>query len=488
MEPSVRSADVLPGARVLHVDDDRDFGALVEAYFEREWPDATLVTETSASAGLERLEADAGVDCIVSDYDMPGTDGLDFLAAVREHHPDLPFVLYTGKGSEEIASRAIEAGVTGYFQKGGPDQHRRLINRVEHAVEEYRATLEAERYSTVLRALDYPLYVVDADERFEYVNEAFADLTGYDREALVGRPPALIKTDESVERANDVLRTLLSSEGPDTRQFEVTILTEDGDAVPCRDHMAPILRNGELRASVGILRDVSDERRTRGELVQQNRRLQEFVSIVSHDLRTPLQTASAAAELARETGDLDHLDRLESAHDRMERMADELLGVGDGTDPVQHPENVDLGALARDVWRTVGTDRGTLQADTGLTIEAAPDRLRRLLENLLKNATAHAGESVTLTVGSLDDDRGFYVADDGPGIAPDDRDRVFDPGYTTASEGTRYGLTVVERIAEGHGWEVTVTESRTGGARFEFAARPSPDREPAGEPLPAVTR
>ena len=65
-------------------------------------------------------------------------------------------------------------------------------------------------------------------------------------------------------------------------------------------------------------------------------------------------------------------------------------------------------------------------------------------------------------------DGGFYVADDGPGIEPDQRDAVFEPGHTTAPDGTGFGLAIVERIAEAHGWTVSVTESGDGGARFEF--------------------
>ncbi|TKX76585.1 PAS domain S-box protein, partial [Halorubrum sp. SD626R] len=216
-----------------------------------------------------------------------------------DHYADLPFILYTGKGSEEIAAQAINAGVTGYLQKGGPDQHRRLANRVKHAATEYRAQIESERYSTVLRALDYPIYVVNAEAEFEYVNEAFLDLVGYDREAIIGSPPGKIKTDEGVQRANDMLATIVSSAGPETQQFRVDIHTKDGETVPCYDHMAALPFDDEFRGSVGILRDATREQRQREELIRQNKRLDEFTSIVSHDLRTPLQNAKTAAEMAR---------------------------------------------------------------------------------------------------------------------------------------------------------------------------------------------
>jgi signal transduction histidine kinase len=99
-------------------------------------------------------------------------------------------------------------------------------------------------------------------------------------------------------------------------------------------------------------------------------------------------------------------------------------------------------------------------------LRADRDRLCRLVENLLHNAVEHGGSGVTITVGATDE--GFYVADDGPGIPPDRRDRVFESGYSTAAAGTGFGLSIVAEIAEAHDWSVTATESAAGGTRIEI--------------------
>ena len=99
----------MPEVRVLHVDDDDSLLGLASAMLERRGFD--VVTVTDVGRALEVLDSEP-VDCVVSDYQMPERNGLEFLELVRERDPALPFVLFTGKGSEEVASDAIAAGVT----------------------------------------------------------------------------------------------------------------------------------------------------------------------------------------------------------------------------------------------------------------------------------------------------------------------------------------------------------------------------------------
>lgn len=127
---------------------------------------------------------------------------------------------------------------------------------------------------------------------------------------------------------------------------------------------------------------------------------------------------------------------------------------------------VSLDACVSKAWETVETGSASLSVTTSDTIQADESRLRQLFANLVRNAVEHGGEHVTVTVGSLAD--GFYVADTGPGIPDGERSDVFDSGHTTAANGTGFGLAIVQEITDAHGWTVTVTESESGGARFEI--------------------
>jgi len=127
------------GVDILHVDDDKGLASLTADLLERKDSRFNVVTAASATEGLQLL-SDLSPDCIVSDFEMPGIDGLEFLEAVRAEHAKLPFILFTGRGSEEIASDAISAGATDYLQKqSGTEQYELLANRINNAVTRNRS-------------------------------------------------------------------------------------------------------------------------------------------------------------------------------------------------------------------------------------------------------------------------------------------------------------------------------------------------------------
>jgi PAS domain S-box-containing protein len=207
-------------------------------------------------------------------------------------------------------------------------------------------------------------------------------------------------------------------------------------------------------------------------LEAQNERLEKFASIVSHDLRNPLGVANGYLELAEETGDSAYFDKTASALGRMETLVDDLLTLSKAGTDLEDTSACELGAVAREAWEYVGTEDAELRVDTDTpTIEGDRSFLTELFENLFRNAVVHGGDDVSVSVGQLTDTAGFYVADDGDGIPPEKRDSVFEYGYTSSTEGTGFGLSIVTDLADAHGWSVDLTESASGGACFEFAFR-----------------
>lgn len=213
--------------------------------------------------------------------------------------------------------------------------------------------------------------------------------------------------------------------------------------------------------------------------------LDTVASTLGHDLRNPLDVAKAHLEAAREEATEPHLDRIAEAHDRMERIIQDVLALARDRETLDTTPDVDVGCVAREAWETVETDDASLSlADPPATVEADADHLQRLFENLFRNSVEHgatgdrtappAGEDldhvstgagpVEIRVGATAD--GFFIADDGAGIDIGEYARVFDPGYA-GDDGTGLGLTIVARIARAHGWTVRLTEADS-GTRFEF--------------------
>jgi signal transduction histidine kinase len=131
------------------------------------------------------------------------------------------------------------------------------------------------------------------------------------------------------------------------------------------------------------------ERAAREELERQNDRLSEFASIVSHDLRTPLNVAKGQADIASETSDSTHLDEVRTALDRMDALVTDLLDLARQGSVIEDVDEVTLAAVAEDAWANVATDRAELVVGADGSIEADQDRLLQLLENLFRNSVAH---------------------------------------------------------------------------------------------------
>ncbi|MEF8841897.1 MAG: response regulator [Haloarculaceae archaeon] len=132
--------------RVLHVDDDPALRDLAADFLERVDEEMTVRSESDPRAVPERIESEP-IHCVVSDKRMPECDGLELCRRVREDHPDLPFVLFTSEGGDDVVERANEVGVTDYVPKApGVEQYELLADRIRAAVEHRRSR---ERYDDV---------------------------------------------------------------------------------------------------------------------------------------------------------------------------------------------------------------------------------------------------------------------------------------------------------------------------------------------------
>ncbi len=223
-----------------------------------------------------------------------------------------------------------------------------------------------------------------------------------------------------------------------------------------------------LQAVGELVGHMERRRRQRNELERQNEQLEQFASVISHDLQNPLNVITGYLDLVKETGNVEQLDPAINAADRMERLLNDLLRLATEGRAVGDLEPTDLESVVRGAWDSVETFEATLKLvgfEDETVVEADESRLKEAFENLFKNAIVHAGEDVNMRIEA--DDTMVSVADDGPGIPEDEQDKIFEHGHT-GGNGTGLGLSIVQSVIEGHDWEINATESTEGGARFDI--------------------
>jgi len=224
------------------------------------------------------------------------------------------------------------------------------------------------------------------------------------------------------------------------------------------------------------------------DLERQNERLEAFVDAISHDIPNHLNVAASRLELAKRQDDPSHLEPIGAAHDRIESLIEDMRALVDHGDRIEETEWLRFDDVLPACWRTCRPEDVdlALEIDGSGHIRADASRFKQLLENLFWNALEHAEDASTVRVGLLGE--GFYFEDDGPGIPEAERNRVLAPGYTNteAENHSGFGLAIVREIVRAHGWEIDVTESDAGGARFEITGVTVRRPNDAGEQGPAT--
>jgi PAS domain S-box-containing protein len=340
VDPATRSLSI------LYVDDDP---LILDVVRQMLGHSHGIIVETALSAqeALEKSEL-VSYDAIVSDYQMPGMNGLDFLKEVRSRSGAVPFILFTGRGREEVAIEAINLGVDFYIQKGAqPDSRfRELADRVRQAIHR-RRTEEAlqeseERFRELADNSSDLIMFVNADMRFTYISPSFATLTGYQPEEALGR-----RLDGDSPRFGGVEAmipvALKLPRGGSTGFFPVTIQANDGKTVVFEMQGSPVFSNGAFRGIQVVGRDVTERKRTEVQINETMERLscqEELLRAWQRDLeqrearavRAGISTGFAGGEDAPgpaqgEEGDLIAARRAEAAARAANRSLNSLSTV-----------------------------------------------------------------------------------------------------------------------------------------------------------------
>ena len=471
------------------------------------------VTVPDGSQALDRL---AEADCVLVPARPPEMDGIDLVAEVADADPGRPVVaLYDPderSADDPTEDDLLVAGATDCAPVPTDAEGAALLaNRVRLAtsvrmVKEREQALaglhdvatELERCDTVEavcertieaaeRVLSFDACTISVEE--DGLLPAKATSSGLDEEQTTTMSVEEGLTGKTYRAGESFLLEDLAEmpearpQGPFTSALSIPVgdhgvfqvVSEEYDFFDEADLELAELLVAHTAGALTRIASRQDLREERERLRRQNERLDQFASVVSHDLQSPLTVAKGNLHLSRTHDDGEYLEETDAALDRMEDIIDDLLTLARSGERATDLDTVDLAPVVVEAWASVPHVGGDIRTEWEGTVMADRSRLCGLLENLLRNAAVHAGPDVTVEIGQLDDGDGFYVADDGPGIPPDRREEVFEAGYTTSQDGSGLGLLVVQEIAQAHGWEVGAAESRWGGARFEITGVETPD-------------
>lgn len=448
---------------LLLVDNDPQFLDLTLRNLEKEDSKIELERCESPKEALKLLE-DGDFDGVLSDYDMPGMNGIELLNKVRSRWPDMPFIIVTGKGDEEVASEAMRCGVDDYFKKKGiTDEFSIIVNRIEKVIalkqtekerEEALTRLQEsqEKYELLLANLpDGAAAIFDKDLNYTLVGGEIINDTGLEADDLRGEHISAIYDDEDLDKIRDNYEAALKGE---KRRFKADLHGRTLSVVT-----TPVKEDGEIVAGLALSYDITD-------LEGNTADMEEFGNLLSHDLRNPLDIAKGYLDLV-ERPESENEELIEEAKDAVYRA---IKIVEDLKIIAVNPEDIETEEInLRDAFNQALESEEVHPESYKIedtTIEARDDSITRLFANLVQNSVDHNTEPVSINAGSLED--GFYYEDDGKGIDEENRDRIMEKGFTTSDQGQGLGLYIISRMAELHGWNVEITESSNGGARFEF--------------------
>jgi len=333
------------------------------------------------------------------------------------------------------------------------------------------------RYQALIEGSSDLILVVEPDGEVAYASPSIARISGLEPSDVVGEDSLSFVHEDDRDQLSERFLAALDEPGARSR-CEYRIRGASGDWLYMEATIRNELDNPYVEGIVVNSREITDRKRreqeleaTNEQLTQANERLEQFASVVSHDLRNPINVARGHLDIARETGDEESFEKIDSSLQRMEAVIADVLTMAREGKSVGDVETVDLAATAEEAWSHVATGEARLDVAEDGAFEADPDRLLQLFENLFRNSVEHgppdSSGAITVRVGV--EDGTLYVEDDGSGIPEADREKVLESGFTTNTQGTGLGLSIVSQIAEAHGWEVSVSESPEGGARFEFA-------------------
>ncbi|HXI32835.1 MAG TPA: response regulator [Gemmatimonadales bacterium] len=490
---------------VLHLEDSEPDGELIARRLTTEGVAAQIVRVATLPAFRNALAA-GGFDLIISDYSLPGADGLQALAVAIELAPHIPFLMVTGTIGEEKAAAALKAGATDFILK---DRLERLAPAARRALAEVAERRQRQLAEEALRQNEAQLRAVfdgapigmtilTADLGFVRVNAALCRLLGYTVLELHERTLAAVAHAEDRKDLAQRLARLFQDGVPVAAEYRLR--TKADEIVMVKITTALLSAEPDPQA-VAMIEDVSEQKRLGAQLrqAQKMEAVGQLTSGIAHDFNNLLTVILGCAELLRDTVSpegREDLDAVGVAAERGREMIKKLMGFSRHMALELKP--LDLGTLLTDMAKTLtrvlpASIRVQFAPATGSQVVIADaGAVEQILFNLATNARDAMPDGGTLSIVTRypPATRGSYlsvaVTDTGHGMDRPTLERAFEPFFTTkpAGRGTGLGMAMIKSLMDQQHGSVTVDSAPGRGTTVEFFLPLAPAgaiRSPSGE-------
>ena len=459
---------------ILYVDDEQCLLDLTKRFLEKD-PEMQVDTVISAADALEKIKSHP-YDLIVSDYQMPDMDGIAFLKILKTRGNTTPFILYTGRGREEVVIEAINNGATFYLQKGGDvkAQYAELAHKIRLAVEKKRAEqallVSEELHRTIFETVPEGITLTDARGTITYASPAALRLFGLaDHAEAAGTSIFNWIAPGARDAVRDRVLMYITLGLPPANASLFPVQKKDGTPAFAEISSAVLFDSEKKpRGMISIFRDVTDRIAQDDALSRATAKLNLLAAITRHDLLNKISVLMGHIELSRQSRDLEpmqaNLAKIASIAGILEQQIEFTRDYQDLG--VKSPAWQNLAIVCSHVASQL--DVGDVRfVNEAANLEVFADPLfEKVVYNIVDNALRYGGGVSTIRVWFSSDKENpvLSIEDDGVGIPASDKSRIFDKGF---GSNTGYGLFLAREILAITGMSISETGVPGKGARFD---------------------
>lgn len=437
---------------VLMIDDDPEFCNLIADGLEANDEILCVETTSSPASGLDIVN-ERPPDCVVSDYDMPEMDGIQLLETLRRDHAKVPFILYTSKGDETVASEAITAGATDYLSKGyGSEHYDHLSTLIQAIVKEHREKQLQEKKEEMIRLAEVASnaggFEINIPEETLLITEGALRILDPAKEDILAKKglAELFDVDVQVDIKQTAERMLSTGNNESTT---VTYQRADSDRRVLKLTFMPTAAGGIPTAVRGVIRDITDQR-------QKQQQIEVFDRVLRHNLRNDLNLIRGTAETieSKTSGEIaNHSEQIIEKGDRLLKTVSVQRDIMETLrmDPEYKDINIErvLQQVASNMGQRYSQAEVTVECPADLSVEAS-SQFTRAIEELVQNAIEHNDDRppiVQLAAEPTDHAIRVQIIDNGPAIPEMEREVLVEPEERTSLyHGSGLGLWFVKLI------------------------------------------